>query len=80
MQGRDNPISLNGSTGGDSGIKIQVRSSMYEAAAGGTKTMSISSQISSFAMQGRDNPISLNGSTEGDSGIEIQVRSSISMY
>jgi len=42
-----------------------------------TKTMSISSHNSSFAMQGRDNPISLNGSTGGDSGIEIHVGSSM---
>lgn len=45
----------------------------------GTKTMSISSHSSSFAMQGRDNPISLNGSAGEDSGIAIHVGSSISM-
>lgn len=45
----------------------------------GTKTMSISSHNSSFAMQGRDNPISLNGSAGEDSGIAIHVGSSMSM-
>ena len=46
----------------------------------GTKTMSISSQNSSFGIHGRDNPISLNGSAGGDSGIEIQMGSNLSTY
>ena len=46
---------------------------MIRSSSLGTKTMSISSHSSSFAMQGRDNPISLNGSTGEDSGIAIHV-------
>ena len=42
-----------------------------------SKTMSVSSQSTTFGVNGRANPITLSGSTVGESGIQIQVNTSV---